>query len=504
MSDATASPASRFALLLDTNAFIALEPTSPSFEPGLPNAADLVRLAQEGNHRFYLSAAMTHDIDRDTRPGRRRANHALASKYQHLDPISPPGDLLTILGELPPPAGRHANNDVDLEMLSAVWVGAVDFLVTEDNKLRRRGARAKLHNRILTVLEAADLLKRLTPRASTPPPAVVPVRTYNLDRQDPIFDSLRDDYDGFDGWFAKVRVAPGRPAWVIKSDDGTYGALMIVKDEQPGESNLPGRIVKLCTFKVAPHAQGRAYGELLLKTLFGHLHNGNHDTVYVTAYPKQDVLIELLEDFGFVRHNTPGDNEELVLVKYRRPPDPAVTDPLVAHRTHGPPYIHPDADLFVVPVVPVWHDALFPDFEMGFGLWTGTHAYGNSLRKAYVSGTRTRLVSAGDTLLFYRSADLQAATVVGVVEDVHVSNDAEVIRRFVGRRTVYTPLELEGMAREHGELHAMIFRQDRLLDPPVSLRTLRLMGVLNGPPQSITEVRSGGRAWVHQQLAESQ
>jgi hypothetical protein len=225
----------------------------------------------------------------------------------------------------------------------------------------------------------------------------------------------------------------------------------------------------------------------------------------VTTYPKQDRLIELLGDFGFVHHNSPAtEDEELVLVKYRRPADPSVTDPLTAHQLHGPPYVHPAARAFVVPVIPVWHDALFPDFEMGFGLWTGNHAYGNALRKAYVSGSRSRLVGAGDTLLFYRSADLQAATVVGVVEDVHVSTDSESIRQFVGRRTVYTPQDLADMEADHGELHALIFRQDRLLDPPVSLRTLRLMGALNGPPQSITEVREGGRPWVHQQLAASQ
>ncbi|WP_454050546.1 hypothetical protein [Cellulomonas sp. Marseille-Q8402] len=505
MSGKDVASASRFALLLDTNAFIALEPTSPSFQADLPDAAELVRLAQQGDHRFYLSAGTAHDIDRDTRTDRRRANHALAGKYQHLDPIAPPTDLLVVLGEDAPPPGRHSNNDVDLEMLSAVWVGAVDFLVTQDNRLRRRAVRAGLGDRVLTIVEAVAFLRRLSPRASTPPPAVTPVRTYNLDVHDPIFESLREDYVGFDEWFAGVRLAPGRPAWVIQFDDGGYGALMIVKDEPPGATEFPGKVLKLCTFKVAEHAYGRAYGELLLKTLFGHMHSGVHDTVYVTTFPKQDRLIELLEDFGFVRHNHPqGDDEELVLVKYRRPADPTLTDPLVAHRMHGPPYVHPDARTFVVPVIPVWHDALFPDFEMGFGLWTGSHAYGNALRKAYVSGSRSRLVSAGDILLFYRSEDLQAVTVVGVVEDVHVSSDARTIQRFVGRRTVYTPMDLGLMELEHAELHAMIFRQDRLLDPPVSLKTLRLMGVLNGPPQSITEVRRGGRPWMHQQLAASQ
>ncbi|KSW29241.1 hypothetical protein [Cellulomonas sp. B6] len=505
MNDTSAKAASRFALLLDTNAFIALEPTSPSFQADLPDAADLVRLAQQGDHRFYLSAGTAHDIDRDPQLDRRRANHALAGKYLHLDPIAPPGDLLEALGEPAPPPGRHSNNDVDLEMLAALWVGAVDFLVTQDNRLRRRGVRAGLGERVLTIVEAVAFLRRLTPRASTPPPAVTPVRTYNLDPHDPIFDSLREDYDGFDDWFAKVKIAPGRPSWVIEVEGGSYGALMIVKDEQAGTTPFPGKVLKLCTFKVAPHAFGRAYGELLLKALFGHMHAGAHDTVFVTTYPKQDRLIELLEDFGFVRHNAPRtDDEELILVKHRRPADPTETDPLAAHRRHGPPFIHPDARAFVVPVVPIWHDALFPDFTMGLGLWTGTHAYGNALRKAYVSGTNSRRIGAGDTVLFYRSADLRAVTVVGVVEDVHVSGDPESIRRFVGRRTVYTPRDLSLMALEHRELHAMIFRQDRMLDPPVSLRTLMLMGVLNGAPRSITEVDEGGRPWVHQQLAASQ
>lgn len=388
-------------------------------------------------------------------------------------------------------------------MLAAVWVGAVDFLVTQDRKLRRRGIRAGLGDRVLSILEAAAFLERLVPRASNPPPAVVAMRTYNLNPNDPIFETLRQDYSDFDEWFARIRIAPGRPAWTIRTENGRYGALMIAKDDL-GNANHPGRVLKLCTFKVAPDAMGRAYGELLLKTLFGHMHSGNYDTVYVTTYMKQDRLIDLLENFGFIRGNTPQGEEELLLVKYRRPPDPAVADPLLANRRHGPPYIHPDARLFIVPVVPAWHDALFPDFDMGLELWTGTHAYGNALRKAYVSGTRSRRVCAGDTLLFYRSEDLQAATVVGVVEDVRVSADSEVIRRFVGRRTVYSPQDLAYLAQDHGELHAMIFRQDRLLEPPVSLKTLRLVGALNGPPQSITEVRTGGRAWVHQQLAASQ
>lgn len=505
MNSSSEHAGARYALLLDTNAFIALEPTSPSFEAGLPDAAELVRLAQEGEHAFFLSAATEFDFDRDPRPERRAANHALSRKYRKLHEIEAPPELLSALSEPPPPPGRYSNDDVDLVLLATLWVGAVDFLVSDDVKLRRRGVRAGLGDRIVTVVEAAAFLRRLSPKTSEPPPAVEPLRTYSLNKADSIFASLREDYDGFDDWLRRTCSAPGRPAWVIRSDDGAYGAVMIVKDEPTGDLGLPGRVLKLSTFKVADHAMGRSYGELLLKTLFGYMHAGEYDTVYVTAFPKHERLVELFEAFGFLRHGTPGGPDaELVLVKHRRPVDASVTDPLEAHRRHGPPFIHPDSRLFVVPVLPVWHDALFPDFHIGLDLWVGHRPYGNALRKAYVSGTRSRLVTAGDTLLLYRSSDLKAATVVGVVEDVCVSSDPEVIRRFVGRRTVYTPEELAQMAAEHGELHAMIFRQDRLLDPPLSLRTLGVMGALNGPPQSITQVRRGGRAWLHQQLAESQ
>ncbi len=260
MSDATATPPAHFALLLDTNAFIALEPTSPSFEADLPDAAELVRLAQAEKHDFFLAAGTFIDIDRDPRADRRAANHALAGKYQRLDPIPPPAGLLAALGEQAPPAGRNANDDVDLEMLAAVWVGAVDFLVTQDDRLRRRGTRAGLGDRIVTIVEAVAFLQRLVPRASVPPPAVESLRTYNLDLADPIFDSLREAYAGFDAWMRHIRIAPGRPAWVIRDDDGGYGASMIVKDEPQGASPYTGRVLKLCTFKVAEHVYGRAYG----------------------------------------------------------------------------------------------------------------------------------------------------------------------------------------------------------------------------------------------------
>ena len=98
-----------------------------------------------------------------------------------------------------------------LEMLCALWVDAVDFLVTDDNRLRRRGNRAGLADRIVTAAAAAELLEGLAPRITPPPPAVEALISYQLRLEDPIFDSLRLDYPDFDSWMRKARnVSHGR------------------------------------------------------------------------------------------------------------------------------------------------------------------------------------------------------------------------------------------------------------------------------------------------------
>lgn len=82
-------------LLLDTNAFIALEAASTVTEPGLAYGAELARLAAEGRHRLYLHEGTRTDFARDRDPDRRRARLALAGKYSVL---SGNDELLSRLG----------------------------------------------------------------------------------------------------------------------------------------------------------------------------------------------------------------------------------------------------------------------------------------------------------------------------------------------------------------------------------------------------------------------
>jgi len=494
--------AGRFRLLLDTNAFIALEPTSTAPESGLAIGAELLRLASAGGHRLYLQAAIKRDIDRDRDGERRQTHHALTRKYEMLGHVAPSDDLLAALGDAEPP-DPQSNDGVDLEFLATLEAGAVDYLVTDDVRLRRRAVRAGFGEFAMTLAEAVALLRNLSPREVPPPPAVDDVRAYQLDTADPIFASLREDYPGFDAWLAKAR-SEHRRGWVIREPGASaYAAVMLVKEEQPSDYGLPGRVLKVSTLKVAEDALGRKYGELMLKTLFGYSHVHAFDTVYVTVFEKQAALVDLLETFGFETHPEKSRLGELVMVKRRRPVNLAGSDFLTTHRRHGPPFVDPRSPVFIVPIRPIWHELLFPDYGAGLPIWTGEHPYGNALRKAYVCKSPTHLVGSGATLLFYRSEDTSAATAVGVVDAVLEDSNPEAVLRFVGRRTVYTLGDLRTMAADGKRLHAMLFRQDRLIEPAWRLRELQRARVVKSWPQSITRVGEEGTRWVHQRLAES-
>ena len=105
-------------------------------------------------------------------------------------------------------------------------------------------------------------------------------------------------------------------------------------------------------------------------------------------------------------------------------------------------------------------------------------------------------------MLFYRSQDSRAVAAVGVVEETLRTSDPVAVMGFVGRRTVYRPDEIVDMCRSVATVLAILFRQDRFVDPVWSLSELQANGVLSGWPQSITQVRGRGAAWVHSRLTE--
>lgn len=486
--------------LIDTNILIPLEPTSPEqVEQNTEPALNLLRLIEEARYQLFVHPSIVVDVSRDTDEARRSLRELLLKKYLPLPhPPQASAGMEQILGR--PPIG--SNDWVDHQLLAALHANAVNILVTEDRRIHRKADRIGLKHRVATISDALALMQGLRNKPIQSPPAVDFAYAHNLDIADPFFDSLRGDYGGtgFDAWFARCQESHRR-CWVVRGADSRLAALCLIKDEEAAYA-LKGKILKICTFKVSPLQAGRRLGELLLKSVFSHASGNNYEFVYLTAFPKQEALIGMLEDFGFYEHEQ-CSNGELAFVKKLRPSgDEAQLSPLEFHVRYGPPLMRFDGmPAFVIPIEPRFHRLLFPDAETQLELNPGTHSFGNGLRKAYLCNAPTRQIKPGSPLLFYLSRSKQAVTVLGVAEETFVSSRAEEIAGMVGKRTVYSMSEIEGLCAK-GETLAILFRQAKLVEPrPIQLNELIQNAALKAAPQSIVAISESAYAWLCHRLA---
>ncbi|MBI2918758.1 MAG: GNAT family N-acetyltransferase [Chloroflexi bacterium] len=399
-------------------------------------------------------------------------------------------------------APTNEHDRVDHVLLAAVRADTVDFLITEDRGLRRKATRLQLDNRVANIGEALEIVRGLFDTKPRPPPAVTATRAHAIDTSDPILESLRNDYPDFDAWLQKCK-REHRQTWLIPASAPYAAALAIVKKEEPAEFGLRGKVLKLCTLKVSEAHSGLRFGELLLKTVFEYAWQNKYDFIYLTVFENHGGLITLLEDFGFQEQPPKTRLGELVLVKRITfgAADLAAHDPLQFNIRYGPHGLKLDGTAaFAVPIEPRYHKLLFPEAEAQLQLMPGTHPFGNSIRKAYLCHAATRQLSPGALLYFYRSEDVQGFSCVGVVEATLASRSPRKIARFVGKRTVYSFREIEGMCNH--EVLAILFRQARILEPPIPLKDLQDNSVLLSPPRSIVRIPREGAAWLHARLGE--
>lgn len=481
--------------LLDTNILIGAEPTRPEdVERCTPLIADLLGAIARGQHGMWVHPASVREIKGDKDTVRRDTRLMLLGKYPELQfPPSLSTKLTSIVGT--PIPGSH--NEIDMLLLSAVEADAVDYFVTEDERLHKRAHRTGLSCRVLYAADALATIRGLFPSTPTPPPHVTTMLAHAL-RDDPIFATLREDYPGFDKWLTKCKREQRR-VWVIDAQD-QYAGLCIVKDEELPSNHATGKTLKLCTFKVSDGFRGLRYGELLLKALFSYVVENGYTAAFVEVFPKHEYLLRLFEDFGFRRIESKSSGE-LVMVKAFRPePDAPVREPLDFNVLYGPFAITmTGTQAFVVPIRPRFHQLLFPESEHQLQLKTELHPFSNSIRKAYLCHASTRQINAGDLLLFYCSQVRQAVTAIGVVEDTLTSLKADEIARFVGKRTVYPYVEIKRMAAK--PVLAILFRLSRFVPGTWPLDLLVRAGIVQTAPQSIVRVRnSEALSWIADQL----
>lgn len=477
--------------LFDTNIIISAEPTSQqNSEAKTANVSKLIGLIGQLNAQCYVHPASFSEITGDRDENRRALRQTLLSKYSKLEaPPNVTSDMLSSLGS----QRENSHNAIDMKILAALVGNAADFLVTEDNGIHHWAARLGIQDLVLTIDDALVLVRGLLPRQVQMPPAVELVKCYQLRAKDSIFDTLRQDYPGFDNWLTKCQKEH-RPAFLIRGD-GRHAAVAIIKYEETTDVEAIEKALKICTFKVAETSSGFRYGELLLRAIFDYVHAQNIEQTYLTCYPKQTQLMRFLERFGFDMHITL-ENNELVFTKRFVPSetDSKQLSALTFHIKYGPYRMKMDqAEKFVIPIQSTYHKMLFPNAEKQLSLLAGSEVCGNSILKAYLCKSAIKSLPAGSLALFYRSQDASSVQIVGVVDRCLRSSDANEIVRFVGKRTVYSFQEIEAMCAK--ETLVILFRYAKEVNP-VSLRTLIRNNVIAGPPQQITRVKSGSEQWI--------
>ena len=487
-------------LLFDTNIVIAAYPRSMGNVEASSNlASELIRLANEQGHTTYIHPFTTQYDLRIENQQDRQWRILLIDKHPELE--SPPSIQTTVTDKLG--VAEHGSNDwVDHNMLAAVLGNAVDALVTQDKNVLTKSKSLDLGERVMHIEDALAMLKGLMPRQSNPMLLAKQVEAHLIQEADPIFESLRNDYPGFDEWLAKCK-REHRTAWLVE-DDRRLAGLTIVKDENPAEYNIGGKTLKIGLLKVSEDHPGMRYGEALLKAVFDYIRSNSYETAYVTVLPKHEYVVDFFEDFGFSKIDGRTELDEFVLVKSFTPADNADSlTSLQYHITYGPQNYRYNAPAFIVPIRPEFHEQLFPELEMNFRFpgMLNSHPFGNSIQKAYLSKGNIQTIVPGSILYFYRSTDWRKLTVAGIVEDTLSSHRPEEIASYVGKRTVYSYSEIESMTREDNpNVLSILFRQALTIDSTnIDYDKLHSAGILAGPPQSITQISQEGVRWIQNQ-----
>lgn len=475
-------------VLFDTNIFITLE------TPGvvLPETfSDMVRFARELHYDIFYHPAQIEDLKRDKNDTRRTAQLSRLRQYPALD--NPPSITDSELKAL----GWRQNNDhdrVDNLLLFALKRGAVSFLVTEDRDVHRKASSSGLSDRVFFVEDFLAYLRNAKGSVGTTAAAYDQVECkylYEIDIENVFFNSLRKGYDGFNDWYRKCSEQD-RQAWIIHSEN-TIRALCVFKEEfnervTSSDEILRGKILKLCTFKVAD--LGKKYGERLLFVAFNHAVKTNCDYVYLQVREEDHgYLLSLLTDFGFAKFGE--YNDDATYVKDMRvgvrKGSVDRNDYVQYAIAHYPHVIDEGVKKYIVPIRPSYHDLLFPDKKPYQDLFqSDLSSESNAIKKAYLCKSPIKDIRPGDLLFFYRSKDEHRICCVGVAEKIRRFSDADDLIGFVSKRTVYTHDEMRKFT-SRGEVLAILFRLIRYLKSPVEKKTLTDRGV-KGQIQTIREM----------------
>lgn len=500
--------------LIDTNIFIGLE----GQQEVDPEYSQFSILAAKHNLGVFIHQAAKDDIARDKDKTRRDISLSKIEKFQTIAKVS--GLSQAILESAFGPLAKE-NDVVDATLLHALQIGVVDFVVTEDRGLHDRARKYSpdLMDAVLFIRDAVARLQSAYEPVEVPIRYVEEVDAHTIPLSDPIFESLREGYPEFDTWWKEKCVRLLRKCWVVV-DGGVRAGIVVRKDETSADTDATIRgdkILKICTFKVRQESRGIKLGELLLKQILWYAHANKYDVVYLTTYPQQNLLIELLEFYGFSQTHI-NDDGELTYEKNMKPDQTEAFErkPLFEKARLAYPnlYLQENVECFGIPIQEDYHDVLFPELRNPiqtdlFDSMAGPKRAGNTIRKVYLCRAPIKIIAPGSLILFYKgkskNTPSQSITTVAVFEDMKLAQSTTDLMRMAGGRSVYSKRSLEQWnATPEQPVKVLNFLLAGYITPPLSLDDLKARGVLKGTPQSICKILNSHLGFLLQGLRYGQ
>ena len=384
---------------------------------------------------------------------------------------------------------KSPNDLNDTRIINELYNNRVDILITEDKSLSHKASLLGIADKVYTI---DDFLERVT--VENPEFAEYKVlavqKDYfgNLDVTDQFFNSLKEDYPGFERWF---NSKADESVYVCRSE-GKPIALLYLKIEGEDEDysdidpTFPKKKrLKIGTFKVA--LNGFRLGERFLKIMFDNALRFSVDEIYATLLMKrieQECLVNLLEGFGFqfhgYKHGSSGE-ESVYVRSFAR--TAKLDFPKLTY-----PFFSTAGQIFLVPIYPQYHTTLFPDSILRTESpedFVENEPHRNAISKVYISRSVERNLHPGDVIVFYRTGGYykSVVTTVGVVERVidNIGTEADFIH-LCRKRSVFTDKELSQHwnYRSHDRPFIVDFLYAYSFPKRINMKRLIEMGVIAG------------------------
>lgn len=320
-----------------------------------------------------------------------------------------------------------SHNDInDTHLLNEVYQDRVDILISEDKKIHQKAKLLGIEDRVFTIDSFLEKVVSEHPELIDYKVLAVKQELFgNIKLDDPFFDSLKEDYPGFEKWFNKKSEEKA----YITYNNGRVLSFLYLKVEGPEENYgditpvFPQKKrLKVGTFKVV--SNGVRLGERFIKIIFDNAIANKVDEIYVTIFERTEEqirLISLLEEWGFYKFGQKGTGGEFVFVR-----DFAKkVDLLNPKKTY--PFISTTTRIFLIPIYPKYHTELLPDSFLKTESpesFIENEPHRNAISKIYISRSIQRDIVCGDILIFYRTAPLgkpayynSVITTIAIVEE---------------------------------------------------------------------------------------